>query len=277
MAMVNATFNATFNATTNATMSNSTMIYQTVQGFSLTNRWLLYASIMLSPAQFVSGLGSKYFPGNFGFLAYNWYTQISWYQAVKAKQLGPLSLLPVHFNTIYSISYLGGVSSGNKYLGLLLGISTAGVMCVNNAAAWVSWISNQPEGFGQYQFYFLGWRILSPGWHKFIMVWNIYDTILLVAFVVFSIVLCVGVARIGDELDDIWTQWFITYLAIPLGAVCVLSFIWPLIMWVELIFARNHIQSDTDMVAVWLFVAQVILMLIPIDDLLKYFKSLAMF
>jgi len=57
----------------------------------------------------------------------------------------------------------------------------------------------------------------------------------------------------------------------------VLSFIWPLIMWVELIFARNHIQSDTDMVAVWLFVAQVILMLIPIDDLLKYFKSLAMF
>jgi len=273
MAMVNATFNAT----ANATMSNSTMIYQTVQGFSLTNRWLLYASIMLSPAQFISGLKSN-FPGNFGFLAYNRYTQISWYQAVKANQLGPLSLLPVHFNTIYSISYLGGVSSGNMVFGVLLGLGTAGVMCVNNAAAWESWISNQPDGFGQYEFYFYGWRTLTPGWHKFIMVWNISDTLELVTFAVIAIVLAVIVAALDDEseLDD-WTQWFVRYLAIPVGAIAMLLISWPLIMWVELIYARNHIQSDTDMIAVWLFVAQVVLMLIPIDDLLKYFKSLAMF
>ena len=257
MAMVNATFNAT----ANATMSNSTMIYQTVQGFSLTNRWLLYASIMLSPAQFVSGLKSN-FPGNFGFLAYNWYTQISWYQAVKANQLGPLSLLPVHFNTIYSISYLGGVSSGNMVFGVLLGLGTAGVMCVNNAAAWESWKSCQPDGFGLYEFYFYGWRTLTPAWHKFIMVWNISDTFELVTFAVIAIVLAIFVAALDDEIDD-YATWFMRYLAIPVGAVAMLLISWPLIMWVELIYARNHIQSDTDMIAVWLFVAQVILMLIP--------------
>ncbi|KAL4769839.1 hypothetical protein BDW60DRAFT_194001 [Aspergillus nidulans var. acristatus] len=38
---------------------------------------------------------------------------------------------------------------------------------------------------------------------------------------------------------------------------------WPLILWVGLIVQRNHIVFKTDMVAVWLFVAQVGTMLIP--------------
>ena len=255
-------YNATVNATVNATMPayNST-IYQTVAGFSLTNRWLLYASIMLSPAQFISGLKSN-FPSNFGFLAYNWYTQITWYQAVKAGQLGPLSLLPVHFNTIYCLSYLGGVSSGNAFFAILLGIGTAGVMCLNNATAWESWITDQPQGFGQYEFLFFGWQTLSPGWHKFIMVWNISDTLQLLTFAILAIVLSVGAASV--DKDNVWTQWFMRYPAIPLGAICMLLFAWPLILWVELIYARNHIQSDTDLVAVWLFIAQVVLMLIPL-------------
>ena len=255
---------AIYNATVNATMPayNST-IYQTVAGFSLTNRWLLYASIMLSPAQFISGLNSN-FPSNFGFLAYNWYTQITWYQAAKAGQLGPLSLLPVHFNTIYAISYLGGVSSGNKFFTILLGIGTAGVMCLNNAAAWQSWMTDQSAGFGQYEFFFFGWQTLSPGWHKFIMVWNIYDTLELVAFVFLAIALVVWAASVDEDNDSDWMQWFMRYPAIPLGAICILLFAWPLILWVELIYARNHIQSDTDMVAVWLFVTQVVLMLLPL-------------
>lgn len=251
-----------YNATVNATMPayNST-IYQTVAGFSLTNRLLLYASILLSPAQFISGLKSK-FPTNLGFLAYNWYTQITWYQASKAGQLGPLSMLPVHFNTIYAISYLGGVSWRNKFFAILLGIGTAGVMCLNNAAAWQSWMTDQVEGSGQYEFFFFGWRTLSPSWHKFIMVWNIFDTLELVTFAIFAIALSVWAANVDEDND--WMQWFMRYLAIPLGAICILLCCWPLILWVELIYARNHIQSDTDMVAVWLFIAQVVPMLLPL-------------
>jgi hypothetical protein len=78
---------------------------QVVQGFSLTNRWLLYASMMLAPAQFSSGVGLS-IPTSPGFLAYNCYTQIQWYHAVKARELHALSLLPVHFIIVYAISYL---------------------------------------------------------------------------------------------------------------------------------------------------------------------------
>jgi hypothetical protein len=248
-------YNATVNATTTA--YNSTT-FQTIAGFSLTNRWLLYASIMLSPAMFISGVKSN-FPTNLGFLAYNWYTQITWYQAAKAGLLGPLSLLPVHFNTIYAVSYLGGVSAGNDFLAILLGIGTAGVMGLNNAAAWQGWIIDQPEGFGQYEFFFYGWRTLSPGWHKFIMVWNIADTLWLVLFATVAIALPF---RVGE--DNEWMEWFMRYPAIPVGAICILVYCWPLILWVELIYARNHVQSDTDMIAVWLFVAQVVLMLVPL-------------
>jgi hypothetical protein len=58
-------------------------------------------------------------------------------------------------------------------------------------------------------------------------------------------------------------QWYCRYLAIPLGAVLVLLVAWPLIMWTELIVIRDHIKSETDMVSVWLFFAQVLSMMIP--------------
>src|SRR5437667_4829935 len=111
------------------------MSTQVVQGFSLTNRWLLYTSIMLSPAQFVTGVGNNC-PSNLGFLAYNWYTQIQWYYSVKGKTLGALSLLPVHFNIIYAITYLGGVTSGNAFMALLLSLGTGGVLVLNSVSAW---------------------------------------------------------------------------------------------------------------------------------------------
>jgi hypothetical protein len=232
----------------------------TVSGFSLTNRWLLYASFMLAPAQFISGVGNNS-PTNVGFLAYNWYTQIQWYQAIKAKQLHALSLLPVHFNFLFVMTYLGGITTGNIIMGLLLGISTAGVIVLNSVAAWTSWATNQPEGFGVYQFFFFGWRTLSPGWHKFILLWQIGDSILALNCLIVAIGAPIALATRKAEKELPW--YCNTYPMILIGAVVMLLCGWPLILWTELIVARNRIESATDMVAVWLFVAQVGAMLIP--------------
>jgi len=232
---------------------------EVISGFSLTNRWLLYASFMLAPAQFISGMGSNC-PSNVGFLAYNWYTQIAWYGAIKAKELHALSMLPVHFNFIFVMTYLGGVSSGNIVMGLLLGFGTAGVIVLNTVAAWISWATNQQDGFGVYQLFFFGWRTLSPGWHKFFLLWQIGDSILALSCLIAAIGIPIAVATREDGKE---VPWYLRYPAIPLGAVVMLLVGWPLILWTELIVARNHIESDTDMIAVWLFVAQVGAMLIP--------------
>ncbi|KAF2271380.1 uncharacterized protein EI97DRAFT_364797, partial [Westerdykella ornata] len=73
---------------------------QVIQGFSLKNRWILYTSMMLAPAQFISGIGSNC-PSNIGFLAYNWYSQVVWYRAVRSRQIHALALVPVHLNTTF--------------------------------------------------------------------------------------------------------------------------------------------------------------------------------
>jgi len=236
---------------------------QIVQGFSKTNRWLLYASMMLSPAQFVSGLDSNC-PSNLGFLAYNWYTQISWYYSIKGKQLHALSLLPVHFNLICVITYLGGITSGNIFMGLLLGFGTGGVIVLNTVAAWTSWATNMPEGYGVYQFFFFGWRTLSPGWHKFFLLWQIADSVTALTCLIAAIAGAIYASTdYHEESDDGKMPWWMRYPAIPLGTIVILICFWPLILWTELIVARNHVESATDWVAVWLFVAQVGAMLIP--------------
>lgn len=233
---------------------------QVVAGFSLTNRWLLYTSLMLTPAQFITGIGSNC-PSNLGFLAYNWYTQIQWLQAVQAKELHALSMLPVYFNFIYALTYLGGITSGNIVMAVLLGLGSAGVMVLNTVSAWISWATNQEEGFGVYQFFFFGWRTLDPGWHKFFLLWQICDSI--GAFVFLIAAIAISIMALTWE-DDEELPWYLRYPAIPVGAVAMLLFFgWPLIMWTELIVARNNIESETDMIAVWLFIAQVATMLIP--------------
>ncbi|KAJ6443617.1 fungal zn(2)-Cys(6) binuclear cluster domain-containing protein [Purpureocillium lavendulum] len=246
------------------------MATQIVDGFSLTNRWLLYTSVMLAPAQFISGISSNC-PSNIGFLAYNWYTQISWYQAVRNKELHALSLLPVHFNTLYVFSYLGGISSGNYFMAAILGLGTAGVLILNCVSAWTSWAICQDEGFGVFQFFFFGWRTLSPGWHKFILLWQVSDSIMCAIAVVASIVIAFTMVAV-DEDDDLAEKATFgglmsvsnaRYPAIFLGAVVMLIIAWPLILWTELIVQRNNIESGTDMVAVYLFIAQVGTMLIP--------------
>lgn len=282
------------------------MATDTVDGFSVTNRWLLYTSVLLAPAQFMSGINSNA-PTSLGFLAYNWYTQIQWYQAVQARQLNALSLLLPHFNLIYAISYMSGISSGNIYMGILLGLGTAGVLVLNSVSAWIGWSSNQTNGFGEYQFFFFGWRTLNSGWHKFFLAWQIGDSLLAFMCVIFAIVVAVivptssserhlwrpwkrvrndveesneagievgviaGSKAPGEETRPVkekkkWSEYFMadnTYTMIPKGAITMLIACWPLILWTELIISRNKIESDTDKIAVWLFIAQVGTMLLP--------------
>lgn len=246
---------------------------EVVAGFSLLNRWLLYLSFMLAPAQFVAGWDSNA-PVNLGFLAYNWYNQLQWYQQIRDKELHALSLLPVHFNFIYAISYLGGVSSGNIYMGLLAGLGSAGVMVLNTVAAWTSWATNQQQGFGEYRFFFFGWRTLTDGWHKFLLVWQIGDSICALSTVVLCImipiIMAIHRADGGDTNEKAKSLLGVAkaisnlrFPLIPVGSVLMLIVGWPLILWVELIINRNNITSPTDWVAVWLFVAQVGLLMIP--------------
>lgn len=243
---------------------------QYVEGFSLTNRWLLYTSLMLSPAQFVSGLGSNC-PSNIGFLAYNWYNQVIWYRAAREKTLHALSLLPAHFNLIYTMTYLGGVSSGNLIFAILLGLGTAGVMILNTVTAWIAWADLQREGYGVYQFFFFGWRVLDDRWHKFFLAWQIFDTLGAVGTVIAALYVAVASALYTMEGDG-EVEWFWRYPMIPLGAVCVLITAWPLIMWTELIYSRNNIESPTDKVAVVLFIVQAVTMLVPTCGLTRCMK-----
>ncbi|KAH7138627.1 hypothetical protein B0J11DRAFT_20923 [Dendryphion nanum] len=230
-----------------------------VQGFSKTNRWLLYTSMMLAPAQGASGIGSNC-PSNIGFLAYNWYTQIIWYRAVRSKELHALSLVPVHINMTFALSYLGGVTSGNIWVGILLGLGTIGVIILNSVSAWISYATNQVEGYGQWQFFFFGWRTLTVGWHKFFLVWQIGDVCFALACSIAAIAIPIAISK-SDTCQK--ASWWLRYPIIPLGAVIMLFIGAPLIVWMELIVSRNNIESETDWVAVYVFAAQVATMMLP--------------
>ncbi|KAK4113687.1 hypothetical protein N656DRAFT_706694 [Canariomyces notabilis] len=236
------------------------MSVQIVPGFSLTNRLILYASLLLSPAQFVSGLGNPC-PSNIGFLAYNLYTQIAWHKAVTGdSDIHALSLILPHFNLIYAVTYVGGVSSGSLIWGVPLGLGTTSVLILNTVSSWKAWAVHQPRGYGVYQFFFYGWRTIDEDFHKYLfLLWHIFDSLWCAGGIYMAIFLAITMSEVGKE-----ARWYRTYLAIPLGSIGVLVFLaWPLILWTELIIARNQIVSETDMTAVWLFVAQVVTMLIP--------------
>lgn len=240
------------------------MAVQIAPGFSLTNRWLLYTSYFLAPAQFVSGLNSNCL-SNFGFLIFNWYTQIQWYQLMSSKEeIHAISLILPHFNLLYAVSYLGGVTSGDILLGVPLGLGTAGVMILNTVAAWKAWAVHQSPGYGVYQFFFFGWRTLTKGWHHGLFLpWQIFDTILALVCVISACVLGFFAPLNFRDKELERVEWWDKYPAIPVGAVSMLIGGWPLILWTELIVSRNHLESETDMTAVWLFVAQVAALLIP--------------
>jgi len=235
---------------------------QVVAGFSKTNRWLLYTSAFLTPTQGVLGFGSR-FPIGIGFLAYNWYNQIIWYEAIRHKQLHALSLLPSYFNLIYAFTYLGGIPHHNVYIAGLLGLGTVGLIILNEVAAWTSWATNQPQGFGVYQFFFFGWRTLTPGWHTFMLLWQIGDTFLHIVSITFAFAIVSYCAGDHEEEEELMKSYVRRLPAILIGSGVVLFFGWPLILWTELIINRNHIESDTDMISVYLFIVQVVLMFMP--------------
>jgi hypothetical protein len=239
-------------------------------GFSVTNRWLLYTSIMLTPAQLFSGLGSSS-PSNIGFLAFNWYNQWVWYSAIKAHEIHALSLCPFLLNLVYAITYLGGLSSGNIFITIILGLGTAGLMMFNLACAWISWKDVLPDGYGVYQFFFFGWRTLSPGWRKFICVGNVFDT--LVDIVALGLIFVVAGWSLTAEEDDDDLSSLMRYPLIGVGPPLALLLTWPAILWIELIVHRNNIVSETDWISVYLFIAQVVLMIIPFDIMWDWIRE----
>ena len=233
-----------------------------IQGFSTTNRWLLYASLMFSPAQALSGMNSNS-PTGVGFLAYNVYQQYTWYIAARDKQLHALSMLPVYLNMAYSLTYLFGVPSGNVVFGALQGLGTAALVIMNNITAWTSWKTNMPEGYGVYRFYFFGWRTLSKGWRSFFVGWQISDTIESVIAVIAALALgfVLPWKPLSKKTWDDFVVWRDT--ALIWGSLAVLVLVWPLILWTELIVKENNIVSETDMISVYLFIAQIVALVGP--------------
>ncbi|PPR00504.1 hypothetical protein CVT24_005528 [Panaeolus cyanescens] len=235
-------------------------------GFSLTNRWLLYTSLMLTPTQATAGLGSSA-PINLGFLAYNGYQQYLWYSAAKNKQLHALSLIPPYLNFIYSVTYLGGVPSGNIVVGGISATASAALIMMNVATSWVSITTNLPEGDDVYAYYCFGWKTLSKSSRRSFTAWNVFDTLFSIAMAV----CCFFVAFVSwdyfkehkDSKEFKMEKISSALAAVVLGPPIVLLLIgWELIMWIELIVQRNHIVSETNMIAVYLFIAQVVLMII---------------
>ncbi|KAJ3525247.1 hypothetical protein NMY22_g10658 [Coprinellus aureogranulatus] len=226
--------------------------------------------MMLTPAQMVSAVGSNS-PLNLGFLAYTWYQQYLWYMAAKHRNHHALSLFVYHLDFVCCFTAIGGVPSGNLPMGILFGFGTAGLFIMNTFTAWISWKTNLPEGDGVYQFFFFGWRTLSPRWRHFFLSWVIADSILAAIFSIAAIGLGILIPlkfdkdavkdyerRWGDG-SAWWDQkWFYSWVTwVHLITVSLMAF-------VELTVKRNKIVSDTDMVSVYLFIAQVVLLVVGI-------------
>jgi hypothetical protein len=239
-------------------------------GFSLANRWIFYTSTMLAPAQALAGFGSNW-PSNIGFLAYNIYQQYLWYNGIKTNRLHALSLIPVYLNMMLPITYAGGVPAGNRLMVALLCVATIGLTVPSTLTAWVSWRTNLPEGDGEYQFPFFGSRTLNKGWRMLFLVWGICNTLsslgMIISVVWLSFWLMVWFKK--PEEDEGLFGWvkkkifLLRATAICWGAVGILILVWPFIYWMESIVKWNRIVSDTDMISVYLFVAQVVVMIVP--------------
>ncbi|KAF1847640.1 uncharacterized protein K460DRAFT_281375 [Cucurbitaria berberidis CBS 394.84] len=246
---------------------------QAVQGFSQLNRALMYISAILAPAQAVSGIGHTGL-SNLGFLAYNYYTQVVWFRAASNQQLSAFALVAVHANTTLAFAYLGGIFSGNRVMAALLSLGAMGVLWLNNATAWISWKTGQQQGYGDWQFFFFGWRTLSPGWHKFIMVWQISNSLETFGLSVGCIMLAIRAGARSREANKRMFKWWHRFPAIPIGGAIMTFVLCPYIVWIELIVRRNHVESETDWVAVYVFIGQVALMFLPdFGKLIKLVKN----
>lgn len=97
----------------------------------------------------------------------------------------------------------------------------------------------------------------------FFLLWQIGDSLFVLSCTNGAVWL-IAIAKAAEIEDPHELPWYCRkYPAIPMGAILMLISEWPLILWTGLIIQRNHIVSETDMIAVWLFVAQVGTLLIP--------------
>lgn len=214
------------------------------------------------PAAALGGLGT-HIPINAGFLGYTCYQQYLFYVAAKHKQLHALCMLPQYLNTIYPFVYLAGISAGNGLLSFLLCIGTLAALIINNITTWTIYWRDLPEGYGIYRFFFFGWRTLSPKWRTLFHLWAISDTIFTLLFIGLSIYVAAVVPAASESAkDDDDIRWWNDTSLVWGSVLCTVVF-WPLVLWVELIVKENHIVSETDMIAVYLFVAQIALLVIP--------------
>lgn len=72
--------------------------------------------------------------------------------------------------------------------------------------------------------------------------------------------------RVRLSFGDPATKQWIHKLRLPaifLGPLLVALLSWPFVLWTELVVSRNNIHSDTDLVAVYLFAAQLVTMVVP--------------
>jgi hypothetical protein len=239
---------------------------QIASGFSSLNRALMYLSALLAPAQAASSIGHTGLT-HLGFLAYNWYTAIIWFRAASRNDLGPVWLATVHASTTFALVYIGGIFSKYGVISGLLGMSAIALLWMNNTAAWISWNTGRGAGFEEWEFFFFGWRRLSEGWHLFLLVWQIFNSLEALAMSIVYIVLSLGYSESSDQHSEGKTvkpvKWWYTLAAIPVGGSAMVLIVCPYTVWMELIVQRNKVQSDTDWVAVSLFVAQVVFMLMP--------------
>ncbi|KAF5330606.1 hypothetical protein D9619_005194 [Psilocybe cf. subviscida] len=231
-------------------------------GFSLTNRLLLYANIITVPAAALGGLGT-HLPINAGFLGYTIYQQYIFYVATKHKQLHALCMLPQYLNTLYAFTYAAGISAGNHWLSVITCLGTIAALIINNITTWTAYLTDLPEGYGVYRFYFFGWRTLSPNWRTLFLLWAVFDSFATFDYIALSVYVA-GVTPVASKEvknDDTFKWWSDTSLV--WGSVVGLVMFWPVVLWTELIVKENHIVSETDMISFYLFIVQIALLAIP--------------
>ncbi|KAF6744606.1 hypothetical protein DFP72DRAFT_1018729 [Ephemerocybe angulata] len=246
-----------------------------VAGFSLTNRLLIYFNFLLAPAHLLAGgeitLPEKlrylrYFPSNLGFLAYDCYQQVLWYKAINTEEIHALSLVIAYLNAMYAITYLAGLSAANHLYFSLQALGVAGMLTINAISGWINCTQNLPKGDGVYRFWFFGWRRLSEGWRGLAIFIQVLITLgsLILAIVVIILARRHSqfMGKYAKEQGEPWGKWW-RIGAIALLTLIVLIFGWPLALWMELVVLKNGLVSETDWVAVYLFIAQVVMMIIP--------------
>ncbi|TEB28326.1 hypothetical protein FA13DRAFT_1690742 [Coprinellus micaceus] len=242
--------------------SLSKMANRVISGFSQVNRYIFYASLMLCPAQALSGVDTRW-PSNIGFLAYNAYQQYLWYRGVKAHDLHALSLVPIHQNMVSTITYAGGIPAGDNLVVTVQCLGVIALITSSTYTMWLSWMTNLQEGYGVYKFSLLGERTLSESWRYFNCLWGIWNTMEATFMICSAIWLSIRLIRTRKDPNiEHRGGCFERMLKVLWGALCIVILVGPFVYWMERIVKLNNIVSETDTISIYLFAAQVSIMVI---------------